>query len=138
MAKFARAYASVCDLDESGTNEDDRNEKAKIMYHRSSKGNKLFVMLDRWRVLRHAPKWKSNRAITTWPKPRKRWLQPDGNTPLDSMSVQGTVEDVASIEKIPRPLGKKKVKRITIFEAKGARLDLEFNKAIAAMAGYNT
>lgn len=51
--------------------------------------------------------------------------------------MQGTVGDVASIKEIPMPLGEKKVNRITIFEAKGARLDLEFNKAIAAMAGYN-
>ena len=50
------------------------------------------LCLTDWRVLRHAPKWKSHRAITTWLEPRKGWLQLDGNTPPDSMSVQGTVE----------------------------------------------
>lgn len=44
--KIYKAYASVCNLDESGTNEDDRNEKAQIMYQSSSKVNRLFAMLD--------------------------------------------------------------------------------------------
>lgn len=68
---------------------------------------------------------KYHRAVTTRLEPRKRWLQPNGNTPPNSMSVLGIVADVSSTEETPRPLGNKKPKRITISEVKIARLDLE-------------
>lgn len=38
--------------------------------------------------------------------------------PPDSVSVQGTLGDVAFTEEIPRPLGNKKIKRIIISKAK--------------------
>ena len=51
VSKFMGAYATVCDLDESRTTEDDRIDKAKVIYQDSSKNNKPFIYMECWRVL---------------------------------------------------------------------------------------
>lgn len=56
VSKFSDVYATMCDLNESGTNEEDCVEKAKILYQQSSKA---FAFMECWRVLYSASKWQT-------------------------------------------------------------------------------
>lgn len=60
VSKYCGIYTTVCDVDESQINEDDGIEKAKTLYQQSSKGNKPFTIMECWKVLRNALKWKSH------------------------------------------------------------------------------
>ena len=145
VSKFAGAYTTMCDLDESGTTKEDCIEKAKVIYQDSSKNNKPFIYMECWRVLRNAPKWRSYRNHGIRPPPQKHQISED-SSPAQSQRVELGLGDgegelgnagEGSATSPVRPIGNKKAKRQAVADAKVKKLESDFAKATAAMVDAN-
>jgi len=62
VSKFVAAYAAACDLNASGTNDDDVMNQAQVIY--SDKNDKAFAYLSSWQILRTVPKWSDFRKCS--------------------------------------------------------------------------
>ncbi|KAG6639786.1 glutathione S-transferase T3-like [Carya illinoinensis] len=94
--KFCTCIAKVKSLHPSGATEQDKIEKAKVLYKEIVGSN--FTMEHRWCLLRHQPKWQQH--ISTVGKKRK---SPEKVTNL--VDVDQVEEDIEVLAK--RPPGKK-------------------------------
>lgn len=134
VAKFASAYASVCDLNESGSSEDDKIEKSKVFYQQTSQGNKPFMYMECWRTLRNAPKWMSYRAHGVKSTPDKRHIEEIafGDSGVGEVQIGG-----GSVTSPVRPIGNKKSKKLVSVDLRSKKLQADFAKVTEAMVATN-
>ncbi|KAF5481235.1 hypothetical protein F2P56_001903 [Juglans regia] len=121
--KFCAFLAQVESLHPSGATEQDKIEKAKIMYKEIEKGN--FTVEHCWCQLRHQPKWQQHmNNLNTRRKP------PDKH-PANEQSPK--VPDDAVEENVERPPGKKLEKDNLRKRKAQESCDADFNGVLEKM-----
>ncbi|KAF5464003.1 hypothetical protein F2P56_005356 [Juglans regia] len=121
--KFCAFLAQVESLHPSGATEQDKIEKAKIMYKEIEKSN--FTLDHCWCLLRHQPKWQQHMiSLNT----RRR---PHDKRPANEQSSE-VVDNVVE-ENIERPPGKKAEKDNLRKRKAQQSCDADFNGALEKM-----
>ncbi|KAG6666483.1 glutathione S-transferase T3-like [Carya illinoinensis] len=121
--KFYAYLAQVESLHPSGATEQDKIEKAKILYKEMERGN--FTMDHSWNLLRHQPKWHQHlNTLNTRRKPHDK--RPSNE---QSSEILGDVVE----EHVERPAGKKAEKENLRKRKAQESSDAEFNTALGAM-----
>ncbi|KAK1421396.1 hypothetical protein QVD17_23698 [Tagetes erecta] len=99
---FCSCLAQVEQLNQSGITEQDKIDKAKIMYQ--SKEKCIFLFEHCWKLLKNQPKWISRNNV---PKQRKKMVPSPTTTPS---SMQNETEN--EVIELDRPIGRKAAKRL--------------------------
>ncbi|KAG6659921.1 hypothetical protein CIPAW_03G069900 [Carya illinoinensis] len=121
--KFCLYLAQVESLHPSGATEQDKIEKAKILYKEMERGN--FTMDHSWNLLRHQPKWHQHmNTLNTRRKPHDK-----RHSNEQSSEVLGDIVE----EHVERPAGKKAEKENLRKRKAQESSDADFNMALGAM-----
>ncbi|KAF5470881.1 hypothetical protein F2P56_011368 [Juglans regia] len=122
--KFCAAIAQVESLHSSGATEQDKIEKAKIMYREIEKSS--YTMEHCWCLLRHQPKWQQHVSMLSTRRklPGKRLAIAD-STPVGDNTVGENVEVI-----IERPPGKKTEKKRERMRRATEASDSEFHASL--------
>ncbi|CAM6117698.1 unnamed protein product [Calypogeia fissa] len=117
--------SSVLELNESGTNETDHLEKAKIIYQQISKKNQEFTYEGAWRILNDSPKWQSAQSLNEKnveraAKRKKKQLADSQASPtVDQENSQPKLKKSKSPKMVTdRPIGNKKAKALDALDKK--------------------
>ncbi|KAK9050395.1 hypothetical protein SSX86_030635 [Deinandra increscens subsp. villosa] len=122
--KFCAKLAQVERLNQSGMTEQDKLEKAKIMYRSLEKSN--FQFEHCWRLLKNQAKWIS-RPKKDVPKQRRVMVPPPTPTPTTIPSPITNAIENDTIE-LDRPMGRKAEKRKRKDQGKQAEDNIEFRR----------
>ncbi|XP_035550683.1 glutathione S-transferase T3-like [Juglans regia] len=125
--KFCAAVAQVESLHPSGATEQDKIERAKIMYRETEKAT--YNMEHCWCLLRHQPKWQQHVSmLSTKRKPHGKRPAMAESTPLGDDTIDDNVEVI-----FERPPGKKAEKERERKRKAAESYDAEFVEALTCM-----
>ncbi|XP_018818225.2 glutathione S-transferase T2-like [Juglans regia] len=125
--KFCAAVAQIESLHPSGATEQDKIERAKIMYRETEKAT--YNMEHCWCLLRHQPKWQQHVSIlSTRRKPHGKRPAMAESTPLGDDTINDNVEVI-----FERPPGKKAEKERERKRKMAESYDAEFVEALTCM-----
>ncbi|CAM6084181.1 unnamed protein product [Calypogeia fissa] len=125
-AKFSGAMSTIMELNESGTNEEEKMEKAKAFFQQMHKKGLEFAYEGAWKILKDSPKWqiaaRLNEKLVDRAARRKknksvaRARSADGGSAVAEVEESPEKESAMPEMVTERPLGNKKAKELAAIE----------------------